>query len=442
MDKQAMQKKLFKLQWPIYIIMVLAYLLTPFSRQALAVMMPELSKDLALDATQVGLIGLAYFWVYAVFNAPAGGLLDKIGVRLGVTINVALIGIGSFLFSIGTSLAFIIIGRCIIAVGCAGLMTAGVKAISSWFTSKQFPGLYGLWMALGALGGVLATTPLTAMMGSIGWRGSFTYIAIACIILAVLAYVFVRSNPADVGLDTPDEIAGKKLPPAADTTKPEPVKPKLWDGIMQTLKMPLIWMVALYLVGLGASSQSIISTWGGVFLADAYGLTKPVAAEILMVASWFGVAGCVVSGGINKRIGSAWVMLSSTILFLLVWLYMTVKIRSLSVLELKFLIGMVSFLQMYGIVAAFTVVRVSVPVSRVGFATGFSNCICWIGVGIYQQVWGLIIKNVSQGVSPYPIEAFQYSMWVQCISLVISFLCAVFMSKFLWKKAKEQTAAQ
>lgn len=431
MDKEAVRNKLKKYQWPIYIVMVVAYLLTPFSRGAPAIMGPELVRDLRLDAAQFGLMGLTFFWTYALANAPIGILMDKIGTRLGLAFNLVLIAVGCSIFSFAGSITPLIIGRMIVAVGAAGMTIAGIKTITAWFTTKQFPELYGLWMGLGALGGVFATAPLQFMMSNLGWRYSFALIAAACIVFAVLSYIIVRSRPADVGLDSPDEIAGEVINKA-----PTVAEGSSWEAVKQIVKMPVIWLIALYFIGLNASGQVMVSLWGGVYLANAYALSKPVITEILTIAAVCLVVGSVAAGWLNKRIGSSGVMLSAAILFLVTWLYMTINIRNLSIIELKVIFGIIGFVQMYGVVAGFTVVRMSVPAANVGFAVGFANTLTWMaGAGLFQQVWGIIIKNVSKGVTPYPVEAFEVAMWVQAVTLVVSFICAIYLSRYLKKSA-------
>ena len=136
-------------KWPILIIVILAYMMISFSRGAPAIMGPGLMKDLNLSAAEWGLVGLSFFWAYALVNAPAGAIMDKIGPRICVLVSLLLIAIGCFAFSIAQGLGMIILGRVLVAVGSGALMMSGIKLISSWFTEKEFPFYYGLYVGIG-----------------------------------------------------------------------------------------------------------------------------------------------------------------------------------------------------------------------------------------------------------------------------------------------------
>jgi sugar phosphate permease len=394
---------------------------------------PELIKELALDASQFGLMGLTFFWTYALANFPAGSLVDRFGSRNSLLLSLLMVAIGCFIFSVAQSFSIVIIGRMITAVANAAIFIAGVKLITVWFTTKQFPELYGIWMGLGTLGSVFATAPLQSMMTTFGWRNSFAFIAAACIGIAVLVLFLVKGRPADVGLLTPDEIAGEAAP------KPQATAAQVdwWTSTKELLSMPRLWLVIFYFWGTNASGQVIVSLWGGILLANVYGFGQTAVSDILTYAAFGMVVGCIAAGWINKRIGAIGVMLSATTIFLISWLYMTMNIRSLGAGELKILYAVVGFVQMYAVVAGFTVIRQSVPTAQVGTAVGLANAFAWIiGAGLCGQIWGMIIKHVSKGAIPYPVEAFETAMWVQAITLVVSFICAVYLAKDLKKSAR------
>ena len=316
MNKEQMTSQLKKYQWPMYIIIVLSYMLVPFTRGAPAVMGPELIKDLSLDASQFGLMGLTFFWTYALANFPAGSLVDRFGPQKSLVFSLLMTAIGCFMFSAAQSFSMVVIGRMITAISAAGIFISGVKLITFWFTTKQFPGLYGIWMGLGAVGGVFATAPLQSMMTSFGWRTSFVFIAAVCVCIVALAFFMVKGRPADVGLPTPDEIVGEDVLKHQATV----VQVDWWTSTKELLCMPRLWLVIFYFWGCNASGQVIVSLWGGVLLSNVYGFSKVIVSDILTYAAFGMVVGSVAAGWINKRIGAIGVMLSATALFLISFL--------------------------------------------------------------------------------------------------------------------------
>lgn len=430
MDRGKVLQQLKRYRLPIYIVAVLGFMLTPFNRQAPAVMGPELIKDLGLTAVDFGFMGLSFMWAYALMNAPLGNCLDRIGVRRGLTALLLMISIGSFVFCTAQTFLVAVIGRIIVAIAVAGCFIAGVKVISNWYSSKEFPAIYGLYMGFAMLGGVGATAPLQFMMTSYGWRYSFAGIGIVSVILAVIAYLVIKDRPADVGLPGPDELTGAATPAGNRAA----TRANGWEAFKEVCRMPKLWVANFCILGVNSSGQVIIALWGGVYLANVYGLSKPVVAEILMVSAMGLVVGAFVSGWLVQKIGVLNVMLSGTGLFLISWLYMTIHIHTLSILELKILFALFGFVQQYTVNGYFSLIRQLVRPEQMGTATGLNNGFVWIvGAGAFQQIWGLMINHISQGVTPYPAAAFQTAMWLQVFVLVLGLSCGLYLVKMLRK---------
>ncbi|WP_211289808.1 hypothetical protein SPSIL_047570 [Sporomusa silvacetica DSM 10669] len=426
MNKQKMIAKLKRYQWPMYAIVILAYMLTLFHRITPAVMGPELMKDLQLDAVSFGFLGLAFTWTYAIAQAPVGALLDRFGARRGLTIILTLAIIGSVIFAIGQSFLVVVIGRVVIALAVAGFLIGGAKIVAAWFTTAQYPVLWGLFMGFGALGSVFATTPLQYLMTSFGWRGSILIVAGLSVVLTIVAYTVLRDRPSEVGLVTPDELAGVVVP----QTKVDEQQADPHNSLKGVLAMPMLWIIGLLSLGVNSSAQTLQSLWNGIYLADVYSFSKPVISEILFYSAIGLVVGSFLSGWAVRLLNSARTMAIGTTAFLLVWLYMTFNIKSMSVMELKAVNFCFGFLQMVTIATTFTFIKELVPQSRLGTAMGVVNSFAWVfGAGLFQQIWGLIIKSVSQGVKPYPVEAFQTAFWVQVVVLVIGAVCAFYILK-------------
>lgn len=418
-DKSKMAAQLRKWQWPMYIIAILGYMLTMFHRMTPGIMGPDLMADLKLSAITFGFMGLAYTWVYALAQAPVGTSLDRFGVRKGLTAILILCCIGGIVFASAQSFTLLVIGRVLLALAVSGFLAAGAKVTSAWFTTAQYPFLWGMFMGIGSLGSVLGTAPLASAMASIGWRPVMVYIAIFSLILAVVTYLFLRDDPADRGLLSPDEIAG--VVPIAKPAEPE-VKNA---GIGVVLKSPLLWLVFLLSLGGNSHAQCFGGMWEGVYLANVFGFEKPMIGSIMSYYAWGIVVGCFTSGVAVKLLGSRKTMFYGLILIAINWIWMMTQPGSISVIELKVFNFFLGGLQMFVISTTFIFCREAFPVTHLGTSIGFLNTFVWvIAAGVGQQVWGVIIDVVSKGVQPYPVEAFSAAMWFNMILSVIAIACA------------------
>lgn len=438
MDKGIALRKLRKYQIPIYIIVVIAYMLIAFSRGAPAIMGPTLIEDLHLTAAQWGLVGLVFFWAYAIANAPSGAIADILGPRKCVLFCLILIALGCFAFGAAESLGMILAGRLLIGMGTAGLMMAGIKLISSWFTVRQFSLYYGGYLGLGGLGSVFATAPLQLMMDQFGWRGAFLIIGGGTVALIVIAFLMIRNQPQDIGLPSPDEIAGEEVP------NKEPEVQLSWGAAArQLIKRPAFWIIGFFFIGTNGTGQVIASMWGGVLLADVYGFSKAEVSSVLTVAAFGLIIGSLVAGWLCRRIGSTGVMLSTGIIYLATWMYMLINLRTLSIPQLQVIYSVIGFVQMFAVVGGMSCVRELVPGSMVGTAIGGVNTFSWIfGAGLFNQLWGVIIGSVSGGGQrPYPIQAFETAMWMQAGVLLLTLICAVIVLNIMRRNSAVPTTA-
>jgi len=425
-DKNKMLSELKRIQWAMYVICVLAYMLTLFHRITPAIMGPDLMQDLQLNAVSFGFMGLAFTWVYAFAQAPVGTMLDTLGPRKGITAILVLAAVGGVVFSVAETFPVLIIGRVLLALAVSGFLIGGAKILSVWFTTKQYPVLWGLFMGLGALGSVFGTSPLRSMMSSYGWRSSMLGIGIFSLVLAIIAYMILRDKPADKGLLTPDELADEVV---ATKTVIKTIEEKV--SIKTVLSMPILWLIGLLSLGVNSSSQTFGSMWEGIYLASVFGFDKTAIGGILVWYAWGLVIGCFASGPIVRMFGSQKTMLAGTIAFLINWLFIAIQPGSMGITGLQVFNFFMGSLQMVVISTTFIFIREVIPVSRLGTAMGIVNSFAWIlGAGIFQQLWGFIINSISKGVQPYPLEAFQVALWVQMIMITVGVLCAF----YIWRK--------
>src|ERR1700679_4361958 len=96
-----------KIRWLIIWMCFIANAISYIDRANLAIAAPLIRQELGLDAAAMGLVLSAFFWTYAVMQLPAGWIIDRIGVRLSLTVAVAWWSV----FTVSTALARNIIQR-------------------------------------------------------------------------------------------------------------------------------------------------------------------------------------------------------------------------------------------------------------------------------------------------------------------------------------------
>ncbi|CAN5216538.1 MFS transporter [soil metagenome] len=177
----------------VFLCFAAAYVLSYAFRSVNAVIAPALIEDLHLSNADLGLLTSAYFLSFACLQLPLGIWLDKYGPRKTETALLILAAIGAAIFAVSTSLTGLWIGRALIGAGVSACLMASFKAYRMWFAPERQSQLASWMLVAGSSGALLATTPVTAVMPLIGWRGVFWVMA-GLIMLAAAAIFFLMKD--------------------------------------------------------------------------------------------------------------------------------------------------------------------------------------------------------------------------------------------------------
>ena len=155
----------------IFFILSISYMYAPFSRMAPAILGPELMKGFTMNSVQ---FGLCFMWPYALGQIPAGVFVDRFGSSKALVCMLLLTAAGNFLFGVAENYYVLLASRIIIGFSVAGYFLVGTKIISAWYKKEEFTPVYGLFMGIGALGGVVSTMPLQVLKTTAGKYCGYT----------------------------------------------------------------------------------------------------------------------------------------------------------------------------------------------------------------------------------------------------------------------------
>ena len=158
-----------------------------------------------------------------------------------------------------------------------------IKAFTLWFPLSRLATINGWYIFIGSIGGLAATAPVEAALGTIGWRAMFYGLAAASLAVAAL-----------IALSVPE-----KALPGAGATWGEQVR-----GIGQILRLPLFWRIVLPFVITHGAYQAFQGLWLGPWLADVAGLPRGGAAQLLLVCATAYSIGSVAFGSFADRLAS------------------------------------------------------------------------------------------------------------------------------------------
>jgi len=254
----------------VYWAFASGYLLSYLLRTVNAVISPELTHDLGLTSSSLGLLTSAYFVAFGAMQLPAGMLLDRYGPRRVEPVLLLIAGVGTLWFAMAESVSSLIAARALIGAGVAVCLMAPMKAIAAWYPAERQASLSGWVMVAGGAGALAATAPLEFALRFMNWRSIFVVLSIAA--FAIAAWVWWR---------------------VPDTAHPATRAGfgAQWAGVRKVFGAPRFWWIAP-LGGFGMGSfMAIQGLWSVPWLIEVNGYDRATAARHLLALS------CVILGG-------------------------------------------------------------------------------------------------------------------------------------------------
>jgi MFS family permease len=246
----------------VFLPFAAGYYLSYLYRTVNAVISTELTRELGLRATDLGLLTSAYFFAFALFQLPLGILLDRYGPR---RVNAGLLLVaaaGGATFALAETVTGLTFGRALIGLGVSGALMSSMKAFVLWFPMSRLASLNGWLMAVGGLGALTASAPVEAALGIAGWRGVFVALAVMTLAAAALVFLIVPEKER------------------AATSEPFG---QLARGLVQIYKHPTFWRLALVCMTVQAGFMAVQGLWVAPWLRDIAGFDRRQVADALSV---------------------------------------------------------------------------------------------------------------------------------------------------------------
>jgi len=203
------QKKRFTLpglRWWMFSFFILVMIINYIDRSSISVAMPLISKTLHIDSVTIGIILSSFSWTYVLMQIPGGWLVDKLKPRKVVTTSLIGWGIAEALTGLATGIASLIGMRMLLGLFEGPVQNGANTSLIRWLRRHERSRGSTLIDGGGPLGtafGGLFVTALIVWLGS--WRIAFGVVGAITVLIGVIAWLFMRDNPADHPLITEEE---------------------------------------------------------------------------------------------------------------------------------------------------------------------------------------------------------------------------------------------
>lgn len=364
----------------IFLVLLFGYVLSQFFRTFLAIVASDLSRDLGLDAAQLGALSAIWFATFAIAQFPVGYALDRFGPRRTISGFMSIAVLGAALMSFAQGYVGALVAMAAIGVGCSPILMGGLYLFARNYPPERFAMMSSFMIGFGSLGNLLGATPLALAVEAFGWRESMGGIAAITAVSALVSYAFLKDPPR---VEQASGGSGGIL-----------------SGIVEIARLPGIWLIMPITFVSYAVVVATRGLWIAPYFTEVHGFTTTQTgnAALLMAATMS--LGALAYGPIEKllRDPKLTVVIGSAIT---VGCYGAIGLMGeASALFSVALLGAVGgFGMTYGIVMAHG--KLFFPARLIGRGVTFLNFASIAGAGVAQWVSGRFVQaNVDAGVDP------------------------------------------
>jgi OPA family sugar phosphate sensor protein UhpC-like MFS transporter len=419
-DLREDKKYLKRLQWSVFLSATFGYGLFYVCRLSISVVKKPLVDGNILTENELGIIGSALFFSYAIGKFVNGFIADRVNIKRFMATGLIISSIVNIV--LGFSHTFWVF---VVLWGINGWVQSlgspcSVVGLSRWFTDKERGTYYGFFSASHNIGEALTFIATAFVVSIAGWRWGFEAAGIAGLAGAVIIMLFMHDSPASKGL----------LP----VMPPKELEKSTGATQLEVLKNPFIWILALSSACMYISRYAI-NSWGIFFLENEKAYTTLEASSLIGVSSVCGIIGTVLSGVLSDKLFKG----NRNVPALLFGVCNTIAIGLFVFVPGGYfaidIFSMILFGLSIGVLICFLGGLMAVdiaPKKASGAALGVVGIASYIGAGVQDILSGNLIgdsKTVVNGVASYNFSSIRY-FWIGAAAMSF-ILCA-----FLWKTHK------
>jgi sugar phosphate permease len=266
-----------------------------FGRYAYTAILPGMMRGLALNYTQMGLLGTGHLGGYLLFAVVGGFLSVKYGPRLVISTSLFFLGLCLCLTGLSNSFVFALSMRFLTGLGSAAAYTPMMGLLAAWFTSEKrgmASGIISTGCSFSILLMGLLMNFLNYHFPDSGWRLAWHFIGILGIVAGVFCSFFLLNRPKDKGLKA---IGRKGEMPVSILNEPQTG----WQKIYQC--KPLYLLAFVYFTF--GFSHIIYLQYFTVYLINEMNFSSSQAGELFSLLGLLSIVSGPLWGTVSDLMG-------------------------------------------------------------------------------------------------------------------------------------------
>ena len=425
-DQNKIASKYLKYRKEVLASIIVLYGFGYTCRLALSVVKKPLIDSGIFSISDLGLVGSAYFYGYALGKFFNGFFADYANVKRFFTFGLITSGLINISMGLSQSLilwvVFWFLNGWVQGIGAPSCAIA----LTNWFSPKERGRFYGIWSTAHSIGEGLTFIGSAALVDYFSWRAGFIGPGILLIIITIVGYRYLQDSPKSLGLPS---VGSWKI--ETDTKLISKNFKEVLNNQLKIIKYPSIWIL-----GLASSTMYVtryaINSWGILYLQEIRGYSLIEAGSIIGLNTFTGIIGCVAYGFISDKYFDAR-RPPVTLMFGVVEIVSLFLIffgpDSTVVLTIAFLIYGFTLSGLLAVLGGLFALDIA-PKNISGAAMGFIGLFSYIGAGIQEKISSVLIKTSVLNNTSTLVYDFDDAVLFWVFASVISFL----LSLTLWNK--------
>jgi MFS transporter, ACS family, hexuronate transporter len=389
-------------RWVICGLLLLGTTKNYMDRQVLGVLKTTLQHDFSWNEVDYSKLVSAFQFAYAAGMLLVGGLIDRLGTRLGYALAMIFWTLASMGTALASSLTGFRMSRYALGFGEAAVFPASIKAVAEWFPKKERALATGIFNAGTNVGAIITPLIVPWIVLRWGWQGAFVGIgAIGFIWLVIWLLIYrkpeahrdvskaeleyIRSDPQE----PPGKIKWVRLFPLRQT----------WAFALGKFLTDPVWWFYLFWV------PGFLQTKHGLALT---GIGIPIMV-IYLISDVGSVAGGWLSSSLIKRGRSVNAARKTAMLICAVGVLPVVfAYRVASTWSAVLLIGLAAACHQGFSANLYTLTSDMFPARAVGSVTGIGGMAGAIGGWLMARVVGHVLQWTGSYMVPFAMAGSGY----------------------------------
>ncbi|WP_024877465.1 MFS transporter [Saccharomonospora piscinae] len=362
--------------WLIWLTAAAVYTFAVFHRTSLGVAGLDAAERFGVGSTALATFTVLQIGVYAAMQVPTGVLVDRFGPRRVLTVALVFLGLGQVLLAVAHTYAVALVARGVLGLGDALTFVSVLRLAASHFPGRQYMLVTALTGALGFVGNLAATLPLTLLLAGPGWTPTFLAAGLVTLAFTAVVTLRVRDTPATRTAAGPAASASDVVAQLRTALRVPGTRLGFWTHFSAPF-----------------SQNVMVLLWGLPFLVDGQGYPATTASSLLAVFVIGAMLGGPLLGGFVGRRPELRMPLVVTYL-VAVGLSWTVLLSWPGQVPVGVLIPAFTVLSLGGPFSTigFALARDYNPLPRVGTATGIVNVGGFVATTVAALVIGLLLE--------------------------------------------------